>query len=119
MSYFKQSVVAVLAMIAIWHFFGPQITKGWKEDNQRKQYYAEVAEADKQMSQVPSYGDLMSGVKDYGEGVYYFPFTKSEFGKALAQFLRAHKDLKVSAIPGDEDNPAGKTDGYFVVFEPK
>jgi hypothetical protein len=74
-----------------------------------------------------------AGVVNYGNGVYYFPYTKAAFGNALSVFLLNHKDMEVSAIacdiirmedeepatPGRADFDWGGVNGYFVTFREK
>jgi hypothetical protein len=47
-------------------------------------------------------------VVDYGEGVYFFPYKKEQFGNALASFLRQNPSLKVQATTESYG-------GYFVI----
>lgn len=59
-------------------------------------------------------------VVDYGNGVYYFTWRMKDFGNELSHFLKAHPDLEVTAMAGDDGNTAyGITVGYFVTFKPK
>lgn len=61
------------------------------------------------------------GIKNYGNGVYYFDYTKSNFGEQLSLFIGQHPELRmVSFAPynaGSIALPSGGTDGYFVKFE--
>lgn len=61
------------------------------------------------------------GIKDYGNGVYYFDYTKSEFGEQLSLFIGQHPKLRMVSFTSDNNGsfslPSGGTDGYFVKFE--
>lgn len=62
------------------------------------------------------------GIKDYGNGVYYFDYTKNEFGEQLSLFIGQHPELRMVSFASDNDGkvalPSGGTAGYFVKFEP-
>lgn len=70
-------------------------------------------------------------IMDFGAGVYYFPQTETDFGKALAQFLSVHTNLEVVALTGNVirqnrhesrhpySGDYGVANGYFVIFREK
>ncbi|MEK9131566.1 MAG: hypothetical protein AAB447_01505 [Patescibacteria group bacterium] len=75
-------------------------------------------------------------VLSYGSNVFYFPYTRTEFGKQLSQFLELHPEKEVTAMTPDivrmmgnkilsQDNPVpfdsdwGGCVGYFVTFRDK
>jgi hypothetical protein len=53
-------------------------------------------------------------VVDYGNGVYYFDYTRASFGNALSKFLSEH-NCRVEAVAGDGTALYGVDEGYFVV----
>lgn len=59
---------------------------------------------------------VMTGVIDYGNGVYYFPYTEAKFGNSLSQFLLQQTDLELVAMAGDGNGSHGSDLGYFAVF---
>lgn len=60
-------------------------------------------------------------IKDYGNGVYYFNYTDSDFGEQLSLFIGQHPELRMVSFASDNDGsiafPDGGTKGYFVKFE--
>ena len=69
-------------------------------------------------------GDV-AGTINYGSKVFYFPHVGSNFGNALALFLRSHSELEVSAMaPHSQTAGFGETQhdpifGHFVTFREK
>ena len=65
---------------------------------------------------------MSDGIKDYGNGVYYFDYTDSNFGEELSLFIGQHPKLRMVSFASNDDGsiafPSGGTDGYFVKFEP-
>jgi len=63
-----------------------------------------------------------SNIVDYGQGVFYFPYVKAEFGNNLSAFLKNHPNLEVASIAPDSihvngfDGDWSATVGYFVTF---
>lgn len=57
-----------------------------------------------------------SDIVSYGNGVYYFPFTEEEFGKALSLFIQENPNLQLLSFSGDGTDGYGKDIGYFAVF---
>lgn len=59
-------------------------------------------------------------VVDYGNGVYYFPWTGARFSQELSIFLAKHPKFKVVSITDDWSYLGTKprVRGYFVVFQP-
>jgi len=55
----------------------------------------------------------MKDIKNYSNGVYYFPYNWDEFGRQLSLFLEEHGDLEVAGL----SVTGGYGDGYFVVFK--
>lgn len=51
---------------------------------------------------------------DYGNGVYYFPFTEADFGNALSAYLEQNPETRPSSIVPDKDHTYVR--GYWVVF---
>ena len=60
-----------------------------------------------------------SGVIDYGNGVYYFPFNRAAYANALSKFIQDHPDLRLVSQAGDGTDFQGTDGGYFVIFEPR
>lgn len=58
-------------------------------------------------------------VVDYGNNVYYFPYTSEYFGNSLSQFLTQHPELEVSGMSGNGTGGNGYDLGYFVCFRNK
>jgi len=56
---------------------------------------------------------------DYGNGVYYLPSTRAEFGKSLAHFIADHKGLELITMAPNGTGGYGVTVGYFAVFREK
>lgn len=50
-------------------------------------------------------------VVDYGEGVYYFPYVREDFGNALASFLRQNPTLQVTGVASSD---VDTVHGFFV-----
>lgn len=80
--------------------------------------------------------EVKASIKSYGQGVYYFPMTDDSFGLALANFLKIHDQLEVTAMTGNvvrrlvnttlplddkihDKYNYGVTVGYFVTFRLK
>ena len=61
-----------------------------------------------------------NAVVDYHNGVYFFPYTGSEFGNTLSHFIAQHPHLELASI-APYSKPANKVtiNGYFVVFHEK
>ena len=65
---------------------------------------------------------------DFGNGVYYFdlratdtnPEVVNTFGKAISEFIKLHKDVRISTIAS---HTAGSSTnhmcGYWIITEPK
>jgi len=76
-------------------------------------------------------GVRFTEIVDFGNGVYYFPYVRADFGRNLSRFIAEHPELRyVDAAPdgtgsrdGTYDSMSGyehgRTVGYFVVFEPR
>lgn len=64
---------------------------------------------------------MADGIKDYGNGVYYFDYTRSKFGEQLSLFIGQHTELRIVSFASNNSGsigfPSGGTDGYFVCFE--
>ena len=60
-------------------------------------------------------------VVNYGNGIYFFPYTGSDFGNACSQFLGQHPELEIAGIAIDEEKDAAqkRANGYFVYFRKK
>jgi len=60
-------------------------------------------------------------VVDYGNGIYFFPYTGSDFGNACSHFLGQHPNLEIAGIAIDEESDGAKkrANGYFVYFRKK
>ena len=81
------------------------------------------------MKNVPTGSKLVKEIVDFGNGVYYFPYIRAEYGRTLSHFIATHPELRyVDAAPdgtgdagGTYDSALsyeyGRTVGYFVVFE--
>lgn len=74
--------------------------------------YNSVANPDK-VSQTTESNKIV----DYDNGVYYFPYARAEYAKALSNFIGDHPDLRLVSQTGDPIS--GQDQGYFVVFEPR
>ncbi|MDO8669543.1 MAG: hypothetical protein Q7K65_04585 [Candidatus Buchananbacteria bacterium] len=61
----------------------------------------------------------INAVVNYQNGVYYFPFTESEYGNALSLFNAIHPELEVTAMSPNDTGGYGRTVGYFVTFRVK
>lgn len=67
----------------------------------------------------------LAQIKDFGNGVYYFPFVDDEFRKIISTFLSSHTNLEVVASDGDVvkfggwDSGYGATSGHTVFFREK
>lgn len=57
------------------------------------------------------------GIRDYGNGVFYFNYTEGDFAKALSGFSETHK--VISICPNTPPSSQGGAFGYFVVAEEK
>lgn len=53
---------------------------------------------------------------DYGNGVYYFRATSSDFAKSMSEFI-GRTNATVLAISGDGNCGYGADCGYFVVVQ--
>jgi len=60
-----------------------------------------------------------TNVVNYGNGVYYFNYTRANFANTLSSFIAYHSELELVAITGNGTAGYGKDAGYFVVFRPK
>ena len=60
-------------------------------------------------------------VVNYGNDVYYFPYTEADFGNQLSAFTEQHHELTLVSVASDdrcgEGYEGGRTCGYFVVFK--
>lgn len=68
----------------------------------------------------PKAGDVQkdasaSEVVDFGNGVYNFPYSGTDFDNALSAFIGSHPDLRLVSFAGYTDTQ-GYTKGYHVVF---
>lgn len=59
---------------------------------------------------------------DYGNGVYYFDGTGSDYLNTLSYFIGSHPDLRLVSEASDNRGHGGafdrsQTQGYIVVFE--
>lgn len=59
-----------------------------------------------------------SYVRDYGNGVFYFPYAKDEFGREFSAWRAVHKGWIIIAIAPDDTEAYGYTRGYFVIANP-
>ena len=57
-------------------------------------------------------------LKNYGNGVYYFPYTR-DFGNELSLFVENNPNLRLVSIAPLDIKGYGNTTGYYVYFEPK
>ncbi|MEK7653951.1 MAG: hypothetical protein AAB345_01555 [Patescibacteria group bacterium] len=73
------------------------------------------------VSNVASAYSSTSKIVDYGNGVFYFPYTEAEFGNALSAFLKEHPEWELVTFDGnpDKNKKAGWLFGYFVGFRKK
>jgi hypothetical protein len=61
-----------------------------------------------------SLGSSTTAIKDYGNGVYYFPGkSDDEFGNSLSKYIGEHPELSVVCI----SSTGGIGVGYFVIFK--
>jgi len=58
-------------------------------------------------------------IVEYGEMVYYIPFTGKKFANNLCKFLRTNIHLEVAGMTGDNSGAYGTNNGFFVVFRNK
>ncbi len=56
---------------------------------------------------------------NYGNNVWYFPYTQYEFANGLSSFLKNHPNLEVAAMAGAGTGPTYGEQGYFVVLRKK
>lgn len=57
-------------------------------------------------------------IEDYGQGIYYFPYSGRNFGYSLSDFKSRHPELELATIAVATSSDGG-TSGYFVVFHAK
>lgn len=57
-------------------------------------------------------------IEDYGQGIYYFPYSREDFGYSLSDFMSRHSELELVTIAVATGSQGG-TLGYFVVFHAK
>jgi hypothetical protein len=58
-------------------------------------------------------------IRDFGHGVYHFPYIYDEFGDSLSVFIANHPELEyLSSTPGKRVDGT-VLHGYFVVFREK
>jgi hypothetical protein len=62
-------------------------------------------------------------IMDFGNGVYYFPYIRENFGNSLSNFIGNHPELEYVNSTGDGTGGGGYENGrdmgYFVVFREK
>lgn len=56
---------------------------------------------------------------NYGNGVYYFPYTESDFGNALSSFIQEHPEYEVVSMASNGTTAYGVNQGYFVIVKKK
>ena len=54
---------------------------------------------------------------DYGNGVFYFPYTEADFGNKLAQFRKQHSEWHIVAVTGNGTGYNGVDQGYWVICD--
>jgi len=54
---------------------------------------------------------------DFGNGVFYFPYHGSEFGKQFSTWRASHPKWIIIAVTSSND-PGDGTQGYFVIANP-
>lgn len=59
---------------------------------------------------------MSDGVIDYGNGVYYFPYTSALFGNKLSAFIKEHEQLELVGLASNGTGGYGTNKGYFVYF---
>lgn len=67
--------------------------------------------------------EVKGNIVNYGNGVYYFPYTGALYGSVLSWFIGQHPDLELSSaviVSYDDSNSLSvKHTGYFVTFRTK
>ncbi len=58
-------------------------------------------------------------IQDYGNGVYYFNYTRKDFAKVLSAFIADHPELEFVSMTGDGTDFHGFDAGYFLLFKKK
>lgn len=70
---------------------------------------------------IPQKSQEYPQVSSYGNGVFYFPYTRYEFGKALSSWREKHNfksACQIISVVSDDTYGYGSTTGYFVITYP-
>jgi hypothetical protein len=64
------------------------------------------------------YSQHSQEIKDYGNGVYFFPVTGDNFGWWLSRFIRDN-NVEVLSVARNMANSIDSTAGFFVIVKEK
>lgn len=59
-----------------------------------------------------------SQVRDFGNGVFYFPYHGQDFGREFSAWRSGHKNWIIITIASDDTDYNGYTRGYYVIANP-
>jgi len=65
------------------------------------------------------YSQHSQEIKDYGNGVYYFPATGDDFGWCLSRFIKDNNAEIVTIAPSLAGGVSFPSGGYFVIVKEK